>query len=107
LNGSFEQSTLYAHLGETHRLRLIHIAPAGDVKICMLKDRTPVLIKFIAKDGNDLPPKQQKFLKESQNFGVGETADFEFKPLKAGIYNLQFIYGSGFFTWTQKWLVTD
>jgi FtsP/CotA-like multicopper oxidase with cupredoxin domain len=107
LNGSFEQPTLYAHIGETHRLRIIHIAPAGDVKISMLKDSTPVLIKFIAKDGIDLPRLQQTYLKESQNFGVGETGDFEFKPLKAGIYSLQFIYADGFFTWTQKWIVTD
>ena len=26
-----------------------------------------------------------------ENFSVGETADFEFKPLKAGIYNLQLL----------------
>ncbi len=107
LNGGFEQPTLYAHIGETHRLRLIHIAPAGDVKISMLKDSTPVLIKFIAKDGTDLPPLQQIFLKESQNFGVGETGDFEFKPLKAGTYILQFNYDYGYFFWTQKWVVTD
>ena len=108
LNGSFENPpTQYARTGEPHRLRLIHIAPAGDVKISMLKDSTPVLIKFIAKDGTDLPPLQQIFLKESQNFGVGETGDFEFKPLKAGTYILQFNYGYGYFFWTQKWVVTD
>lgn len=107
LNGSFEQPTQTVRIGETHRLRLIHIAPAGNIKLSMLKDSTPVLIKFIAKDGTEFPRQQQRFLTETENFGVGETADFEFKPLKAGVYSLQFIYESGFFTWTQKWVVTN
>lgn len=64
-------------------------------------------IKFIAKDGTDLPPKQQTFLKESQYFGVGETGDFEFKPVKPGTYSLQFIIVEGLFFWTQKWIVKD
>ena len=107
LNGSFEQPTLNARVGETHRLRLMHIAPAGTVKISMLKDSTPVMIKFIAKDGTDLPTQQQTLLKESQFFGVGETGDFEFKPLKTGTYTLQFIIEDGLYFWTQKWIVTD
>ena len=107
LNGSFEQPIQNARVGETHHLRLMHIAPAGDVNISMLKDSTPALIKFIAKDGTDLPPLQQILLKESQFFGVGETADFEFKPLKPGIYTLRISYGSVEFSWNQKWIVTD
>ena len=107
LNGSFEQPDQSIRIGETHRLRLIHVAPAGNVKISMLKDSTAVPIKFIAKDGTDFPRQQQRFLKESQNFGVGETGDFEFKPLTAGIYTLHFVYDNGYFTWTQKWIVTD
>jgi FtsP/CotA-like multicopper oxidase with cupredoxin domain len=107
LNGSYEQPIQHAIVGETHRLRFIHIAPAGAVKIKMLKDSTAIPIKFIAKDGTDLPPKQQTLLKESQYFGVGETGDFEFKPLKAGTYSLQFIIVEGLFFWTQKWIVTD
>ena len=47
-----------------------------------------MLIKFIAKDETNLPALQQTFLKESQNFGIGETGNFEFRPLKAGIYYL-------------------
>ena len=107
LNGSFEQPTITIKVGETHRIRFMHIAPAGDVKISMLKDSTPVLIRFIAKDGTDLPAQQRTFLKESQFFGVGETADFEFKPLKPGNYTLQFIIVDGLFFWTQKWIVTE
>jgi hypothetical protein len=40
-------------------------------------------------------------------FGVGETADFEFKPLKAGIYYLQVVLIEGQYFWTQKWVVKD
>jgi hypothetical protein len=72
----------------------------------MMKDSIPVFIKFIAKDGTDLPARQQAMIKESQFFGVGETADFEFKPSEAGVYTLKFIYGGDFY-WTQKWVVTD
>ena len=73
----------------------------------MLKDGLPVSIKSIAKDGTDLPFLQQTFLKESAFFGVGETADFEFRPLKAGTYELQVVCSEGQYFWTQKWLVTD
>ena len=105
LNGSFEQPTQYVKMGEIHRIRFINIAPAGQIVVKMLKDSIPVPIKFIAKDGTDLPARQQTMIKESQFFGVGETADFEFKPLEAGVYILKFIYGGDFY-WTQKWVVT-
>lgn len=107
LNGSYEQPIQQAHIGETHRLRIIHIAPAGAVKIRMEKDGQPIPIKFIAKDGTDLPALQQTTLKESQFFGVGETGDFEFKPSIAGVYNLLFVIVEGQFFWSQKWIVTD
>ena len=106
LNGSYEQPTQNARLGETHRIRFINIAPAGEIVIKMIKDSIPVPIKFIAKDGTDLPPRQQRMITESQLFGVGETADFVFKPLTPGIYTLKFMYAEQF-CWTQKWVVTD
>jgi hypothetical protein len=68
-------------------------------------DSIPSPMKFIAKDGTDFPLIQQTYLKESAFFGVGETADFEFKPMKAGIYNLKVIIVEGQFFWTQKWVV--
>lgn len=72
----------------------------------MLKDRKPVLIRFIAKDGMDLPATQKLLIKESPYYGVGETADFQFKPLKAGIYNLRVSFGGNDY-WNQQWVVTD
>ncbi|MBK5270469.1 MAG: hypothetical protein JJE22_05580 [Bacteroidia bacterium] len=107
LNGSFEQPLQYAHTGEAHRLRLMNIAPAGTIKISVLKDGKPVLIKFIAKDGIDIPALQQTSVKESEKYGVGETADFAFKPLKAGNYTLQVKTNVVDEYWTQQWVVTD
>jgi FtsP/CotA-like multicopper oxidase with cupredoxin domain len=107
LNGRHEQPDQQARTGETHRLRLIHIAPAGDIKIRVQLDGQPVPIRFIAKDGIDRPALQQPYLKESEFFGVGETADFEFKPLKPGIYDLQVVIVDGQYFWNQKWIVKD
>jgi manganese oxidase len=107
LNGKFQQPVQNARAGETHRLRLINIQPAGDIKIRVLKDGVPFLIKSVAKDGTDMPLLQQTFLKESALFGVGETADFEFKPLVPGVYELQVVLIEGVYSWTQKWIVTD
>lgn len=107
LNGSFQQPIQHARTGETHRLRLINIQPAGDVKIRVLQDGVPVLIKSIAKDGTDMPALQQTFKKESAFFGVGETADFEFSPGKAGTYEVQVVLSEGGYLWTQKWVVKD
>lgn len=107
LNGLTQQPVQHARIGETHRLRLINIQPAGDIKISIQKDSIPFLIKSIAKDGTDFPLAQQSLLKESAYFGVGETADFEFKPLKAGIYELRVVLDYGLTSWTQKWIVID
>jgi hypothetical protein len=107
LNGSYAQPDMHAKVGETHRIRLINIAPAGDVKVCVLKGDKPVQMKFIAKDGTDLPVQQQRLMKESEFFGVGETADFAFKPLSAGTYTLQFVMVEGLFFWSQKWIVKN
>jgi FtsP/CotA-like multicopper oxidase with cupredoxin domain len=107
LNGTFQQPPQNARVGETHRLRLINIQPAEDIKIRMEKDSIPFPIKFVAKDGTDMPSLQQTFLKESAFFGAGETADFEFTPLKAGTYDLKVILVEGQYFWQQKWIVTD
>lgn len=106
LNGRFEQPLQLATVGETHRLRLMHIAPVGNITIRMLKNDLPVPIKFIAKDGADLPEHQQVDLKVSQRFGVGETADFAFTPTEPGQYELQIgAQNNPKRRWQQKWKV--
>jgi manganese oxidase len=107
LNGMTKQPIQQVRIGEIHRLRLINIQPAGDIKISIQKDGVPFLIKSIAKDGTDFPLAQQNFLNESASYGVGETADFEFKPLSPGIYELKVTLDYGYYSWTQKWIVND
>lgn len=70
-------------------------------------DSVPIPIKYVAKDGTDFPPIRQFFLMESPFYRVGETADFEFKPLKAGVYDLKIIVREGVYFWNQKWIVKD
>ena len=107
LNGSHEQPAQHVYTGETHRLRLMNIAPAGKVQINILKDGKPYKIKFVAKDGNDKPVIQQVNLEESQSFGVGETADFLFKPIKPGVYTLQVKTNVVAEFWQQTWVVKN
>ena len=76
LNGRMEQPVQHAVVGEAHRIRLIHIAPAGQLSVRMLKGEIPVLLKAVAKDGSELPVNQQIDLEISPILGVGETADF-------------------------------
>jgi FtsP/CotA-like multicopper oxidase with cupredoxin domain len=105
LNGLANQPTQHIAVGENHRLRLMHIAPIGAITARMTKDNEPIPLKFIAKDGADLPPNQQVYLDESQRFGVGETADFEFTPLVAGTYELNVGYRNPKMRWSQTWEV--
>jgi FtsP/CotA-like multicopper oxidase with cupredoxin domain len=106
LNGTFEQPLQQAHVGETHRIRLMHIAPAGNIVVRMLKDDQPVPIKYIAKDGADLPEHQQINIEVSPRYGVGETADFAFTPIKPGMYELQIgSFNNPKRRWKQAWEV--
>ena len=105
LNGWDSIPVQYAKTGETHRLRLINIAPAGGGRISMSIDDKPVLIKAVAKDGADLPLSQQIKVKSSNKIFVGETADYSFTPTEPGIYKLKFRYMMA--RWTQTWKVSD
>lgn len=106
LNGRWEQPRQHAMVGETHRIRIMHIAPAGNLTVRMLKEGRPVSLRFIAKDGADLPDNQQVEVEVSDRFGVGETADFTFTPLETGTYELHIGY-PGVKKWVQKWEVTS
>ena len=51
-------------------------------------DSTTARWRAIAKDGADLPPLQATGRNASIVMGPGETADFEYKPLKAGEWRI-------------------
>ncbi|MDX1547386.1 MAG: multicopper oxidase domain-containing protein, partial [Rhodothermales bacterium] len=78
LNGGMEQPTMHVEVGETHRLRVINIAPAGNITARMTRDEAPVPLLAFAKDGAELPDHQKRPIEVSPAMGVGETADFLF-----------------------------
>lgn len=104
LNGRYKQPEQLAVAGETHRIRIINIAPAGRITARMLKGETPVPIRAVAKDGADLPPNQQTEVEVTQRFGVGEVADYTFTPTEPGTYELVVGYGPRR-RWRQRWEV--
>ena len=104
LNGWDEVPSQNAIAGENHRLRLINIGPAGNGRMSVTKDGESIPIKFIAKDGADLPAAQQKEVERTTKLFVGETADFEFTPSEPGTYQIEFKYMGT--TWKQTWDVS-
>ena len=78
-----------AVVGETHRFRILHIAPAGQVTAWITRDGAPVPITLHAKDGADLPVQQRVPVERLERMGVGETADFLWTPAEPGLYELR------------------
>ncbi|MBI1344589.1 MAG: multicopper oxidase domain-containing protein [Terrimonas sp.] len=105
MNGGRYLPETHIRKGESHRLRLMNIGPAGMMYIRILKDGAPVPFTFIAKDGADLPPAQQEIMLKSPSYGVGETADFRFTPQLPGTYTLEIITNVVKDHWVQTWVV--
>jgi FtsP/CotA-like multicopper oxidase with cupredoxin domain len=105
LNGRRAQPDAEAVVGETHRFRVIHIAPAGRLTAWLTKDGQVVPITLHAKDGADLPLHQQVPVDALPALGVGETADFTWTPSEPGVYELRIGFGEGLH-FPQRWVVT-
>ena len=103
LNGWDEIPVQQARAGEAHRLRLINIGLAGKCKISVRKDDMAIPLRTLAKDGADLPSRQQEMVEASPMVDVGETADVEFTPSEPGTYELVVNYI--FAEWKQTWVV--
>jgi FtsP/CotA-like multicopper oxidase with cupredoxin domain len=104
LNGLREQPDAEAVVGETHRFRVMHIAPAGQLSAWLTKDGEVIPITLHAKDGADLPLHQRTAVDRLPNLGVGETADFTWTPAGPGVYELHIGYRRVNFS--QRWVVT-
>lgn len=104
LNGVREQPDAEAVVGETHRFRIMHIAPAGRISAWMTKDGQVVPITLFAKDGADLPPHQRVPVDRLTPLGVGEVADFTWTPSEPGVYELRI--GEPLVSFPQRWVVT-
>jgi FtsP/CotA-like multicopper oxidase with cupredoxin domain len=88
INGKQVQPVGHATVGETHRFRLINIAPAGQASARIVRDGELVPVRLLAKDGADLPEHQRIMVDELPIIGVGETADFTWTPTEPGTYTL-------------------
>ncbi len=105
LNGLDQHPTQVAVVGEEHRIRIINIAPAGNIFASMMKDSVAVPLTAIAKDGADLPRNQQVTVERTPRLFVGEAADYLFVPQEPGAYEL-FVGFSPRAGWRQKWIVS-
>lgn len=105
LNGMRTQPDAQARVGETHRFRVIHIAPAGQLTAWITRDGDVVPITLFAKDGADLPPHQRVPVDRLPVLGVGETADFTWTPTEPGIYQLRIGFNEEGHL-SQRWVVT-
>jgi FtsP/CotA-like multicopper oxidase with cupredoxin domain len=105
LNGLREQPDAEAVVGEMHRFRVVHIAPAGQLSAWLTKDGEVIPITLHAKDGADLPPHQRVPVDRLPRLGVGETADFTWTPSQPGVYELHVGYPRVSFS--QRWVVTE
>jgi FtsP/CotA-like multicopper oxidase with cupredoxin domain len=105
LNGTQEQPDAETTVGTTHRFRVIHIAPAGQLTAWVSRDGEVVPIRLHAKDGADLPEQQQVLVDRLPRLGVGETADFLWTPDAPGVYQVHIGFGEGL-NFPQRWVVT-
>ncbi len=89
INGSPRPPQERLRAGVSYRFRLVNITP-NDVLLHMrlLMGETPVKWRAIGKDGAALPPEQATVREAEQQVSVGETYDFEFKPIEPGTLQL-------------------
>jgi len=85
LNGTNAPQPRDMRVGERYRLRIVNIHTYRPSMIARLvRDSTLLEWRAVAKDGRDLPPDQATVRPTLQQFGNGETYDFEFTPTVPG-----------------------
>jgi FtsP/CotA-like multicopper oxidase with cupredoxin domain len=86
MNGSLKPEPMQLQVGKTHRFRLINITDnnVGFVAHLVTRGGDYVEWRAVAKDGADLPPSQAVVTKSMESLAVGETRDFEYRPMIAG-----------------------
>ena len=88
VNGSASPAPIEMEVGQTYRLRLINIHPDWRVEFSLGTDTTVAKWRPIAKDGADLPMSQRRVQSAYLLTGPGETADYEYTPLRPGFMRL-------------------
>jgi FtsP/CotA-like multicopper oxidase with cupredoxin domain len=92
-------------VGESHRLRFINIGMADPAYFTIKRDSSLADWTPIAKDGADLPPSQRGARKAKLLIDVGQTYDFEFRPLGVGEYVLSTPTGPKDRKWVRRIIV--
>lgn len=88
VNGDSVLPSMTWRLGRSHRIRVVNIGAAGEIRTLLQRDSAMVSWSPVAKDGADLPAHQQAPRPAEVLMEVGQTADFEFNPPKRGEYVL-------------------
>jgi len=90
LNGKTKTDTLTLKRGINYRFRIINITPGvPELTVSLLQNDKSVNWRILAKDGATFPIQQQINKSASnQSVSIGQTFDFEFNPVKAGIFSL-------------------
>lgn len=90
VNGSPDPEPMELRVGETYRLRFIHMSADDEKAVRLLEDGEPVEWTMVAKDGADLP---ETFVRPTPavlpRIGVGETYDFLWTPATPGERTLE------------------
>lgn len=89
INGREVADTVRMTVGETYRIRLIEIIPDWTIRLAMMRDDSVVHWRALAKDGAELPPRAQVMQSASFITGPGQTMDFEYRPIAAGLMHLE------------------
>jgi len=88
INGRLTPDTLRLTVGETYRLRLIHIVPDWNIRLSLVRGDSVVQWRALAKDGAELPAHLQTVRPARLVVGPGETMDFEYRPMMPGLLEL-------------------
>jgi len=88
INGRVVPDTLRLTAGTTYRLRLIDIIPDWTIRLALTRDERVVAWRALAKDGAELPPRQQVVQPAAMVTGPGQTMDFEYRPTEPGLLRL-------------------
>ena len=89
INGREQPDTMRLTVGETYRLRLIHIIPDWTTRIALVQGDSILQWRALAKDGAELPARAQVMRPADLIAGPGETMDFEYRPTAPGLLHLE------------------
>ena len=95
INGAVDPDTIVLRIGRAYRFRFVglsvtspnatvYLTARPDSSLQNLRDTMLVNWRPLAKDGADLPERERTLRAARQLVSIGETHDFEFRPLERG-----------------------